>query len=105
MTWTQQRQLVKSLSGRVVEKKRDARRAHDDMKGWMSSYLGSLETLTWLFAVGSFLAAGRSSTAESGATRRALVAAINTSLFAWQLVNRQVVIARPSADQPSEGQR
>jgi hypothetical protein len=105
MTWTQQRQLVNSLSDRAQDKKRDARRLRGKLKGWMSSYFGRPETLAWTFAMGSFWAAAGSSAAKSGATGRSLIAAINTGLLAWQLVHRQVILAQPAANQPSEEQR
>jgi hypothetical protein len=71
----------------------------------MTGYLGSVETLAWLFAMGSFWAAGRSTAAESSTTRRSLVATINTTLLAWQLINRQVTLAQPAPDPASEEQR
>lgn len=105
MTWTQQRQLVNSLSGRAQDKRREARRVGGNLKGWVSGYLGNVETLVWLFAAGSFWAAGRSSTAAGSATRRSVMSAVNTSLLAWQLVHRQLNFARPIAGDPSEEQR
>jgi hypothetical protein len=101
MSWAQQRQHVNSLSEQALGKIRDARRVRDELKSWTSSYLGSLETLAWVFAIGSFWAAGRSTPVESSATRRSLIAVVNTSLLAWQLVNRQVELARPSAVHPA----
>jgi hypothetical protein len=98
MSWAQQRQHVNSLSDQALGKIRDARRVRDELNGWMTSYLGSLETLAWVFATGSLWAAGRSTAVESSATRRSLIAVVNTSLLAWQLVNRQVELAHPSAD-------
>jgi hypothetical protein len=105
MTWAQQRQRVKSLSDRAQDKKRDARRVRGKLKGWMAGYLGRFETLAWVFAMGSLWAAGRSSASESSATRRSLIAGINTALLAWQLVSRQVVLAQPAADHPPEEPR
>jgi hypothetical protein len=105
MTWAQQRQLVKSLSDRAQDKRREARHVRDNLTVWMTSSLGSLETLAWVFAMGSFWAAGRSTAAANGGERRSLIAAVNTSLLAWQLVNRQVVLAHPAADRPSKAQR
>ena len=102
MTWTQQRQLVKSLSDQAQHKKRDAARIQSNLNEWMKSYLGSVETLVWLFAAGSFWAAGRSSVAASGATGRSMVSVINTSLLAWQLANRQIELAPPIAGDTSE---
>jgi hypothetical protein len=102
MTWTQQRQLVKALSARVQEKKRDAVRVHGNLKAWTTNYLGSPETLAWMFALGSFWAAGRSPETVSSAKRRSLVATINTSLLAWQLVNRQVKLIQPGKDNSAE---
>jgi hypothetical protein len=97
MSWAQQRRHVNSLSDRALGKIRDARRVRDELNGWMTSYLGSLETLAWVFALGSFWAAGRSTPVESSSTRRSLIAVVNTSLLAWQLVNRQIELAHPVA--------
>ena len=105
MTWAQQRQLVKSLSDGVQDKKTEARRVRGNLRGWMSSYLGSIETLAWAFAMGSLWAAGHSPPAEVGAARRSLISVVNTSLLAWQLVNRQVELAQPAAELPSDGQQ
>lgn len=105
MTWMQQRQLVNLLSDRAQGNTRDARRLRGKLKNRLSSYLGSPETLAWMFAIGSFWAAGGSSATKSSARRRSLFAAINTTLLAWQLVSRQVVAAQPAADQLSEEQR
>jgi hypothetical protein len=105
MTWLQQRRLVDSLSEQAQDKKRDAGRVRDKLKGWMTGYLGRLETLAWVFAMGSFWAAGRSSAAESSAKRRSLIATVNTTLLAWQLINRQIELAQPTAAHPSEEQR
>jgi len=105
VTWTKQRRLVNSLSDRAQDKRREARRARETLHGWMNSYLGSAEALAWLFAIGAFAAAGRSTAAESSAARRLTMAAINTSLLAWQLVNRQLKFAQPAAGIPSEVQR
>lgn len=105
MTWTQQRQLVNSLSSRAQEKRLEARHVGGNLKGCMASYLGSVETLVWLFAAGSFWAAGRSTAVASSGTRRSMIAAINTSLLAWQLVHRQIELAQPIAVSPSEESR
>jgi hypothetical protein len=105
MTWAKQRQLVKMLSDRAQEKRRQARHVRGNMKAWMSSYLGNLETLAWIFAMGSFWAAGRSPAKENSAARRSMMAAINTSLLAWQLVNRQVNIPQPTSGYRSVEQR
>ena len=105
MTWAQQRRLVNSLSDRADEKKREARRVRGSLRGWMSSHLGSIETLAWVFAMGSLWAVGRSPPGEVGATRRSLVSVVNTSLLAWQLVNRQLGLTQPAADPPSDGQQ
>ena len=104
MTWAQQRQLVKSLSEGVQDKKAEARRVRGYLTGWMRSYLGSLEALAWVFAMGSLWAAGRSPPAEVGAKRRSLMSVVNTSLLAWQLVNRQMELVQSAADPPSDGQ-
>jgi hypothetical protein len=105
VTWAQQRQLVRSLSDRAQDKRREARRVRSNLKGWTTNYLGSAETLVWLFAAGSFWAAGRSSTTESSAARRSMMAVINTSLLAWQLVHRQFELAQPTVNHPPEEQR
>lgn len=105
MTWTQQRQLVKSLSDRAQNKRRKARHIRGNLKAWMTSYLGSVETVVWLFAAGSFWAAGRSSPVESGSARRSIMAVIHTSFLAWQLVHRQLEIALPAAGNPPEDPR
>lgn len=105
MTWTQQRQRVDLLSDRAQAKRREARRVRSNLKGWMTSYLGSVETLAWLFAAGTFWAVGRSSAVESSATRRSIFAALNTSLLVWQLVNRRVKFARPVTGNRSQNQQ
>lgn len=105
MKWTQQRRLVDLLSDRAQDKRREARRIRANLHGWTTSYLGSVETLVWLFAAGSFWASGRSSAAESSTTRGSMIAAINTSFLAWQLIHRQLKFAQPTADHPSEEQR
>ncbi len=92
MTWTAQRRLVNLLSEQAHDQKREAKRVRNALHEWMSSYLGSREALVWLFAIGALSAAGRSSAADSSSARRLLIAAINTSLLAWQLVNRQFVL-------------
>ncbi|MGB5246624.1 MAG: hypothetical protein WBM54_05075 [Woeseia sp.] len=102
MSWSQQRQLVKSLADQAQDKKREASRVRGNLHNWVASYLGNVETLAWVFAMGTFFAAGRSPAAKSSATRRSMIAAVNTSLLAWQLVNRKVTLAQPAADQPSE---
>lgn len=101
MTWTQQRKLVKSLADQAQAKRCEARRVRGDLKGWLTGYLGSLETMAWMFAMGSYWAAGRSSTTNSGATPRSLLGFINSSLFAWQFLHRQIVVAQPAADHSS----
>jgi hypothetical protein len=88
-----------------MSKRREARRDRDNLKAWMASYLGSVETLAWLFAAGSFWAAGRSSAVESSTTLRSMIAAINTSFLAWQLVHRELKLAQPISGNPSEEQR
>ena len=105
MTWAQQRRLVNSLSDGVEEKKREVRRVRGNLRGWMSSYLGSIETLAWAFAMGSLWAVGHSPPGEVGATRRSLVSVVNTSLLAWQLVNRQLGLTQPAVDPPSDDQQ
>ena len=105
MTWAQQRQLVKSLSDGVQDKKAEARRVRGYLKGWMRRYPGSLEALAWVFATGSLWAVVRSPPAEVGAKRRSLISAVNTSLLAWQLANRQMELVQSAADQPSDGQQ
>ncbi len=105
MTWTQQRQLVNSLSGQAQDRRREARLFRGKLKGWMTNYLGSVETLAWLFATGTFWAAGRSSAGASGGTRRSIVSVVNTSLLAWQLVNRQFDLDGPIAGDSSAEQR
>jgi hypothetical protein len=105
MTWTQQRRLVNSLSGRAQEKKRETRRLRASLKVWTSSCLGSPEAIVWLFAAGAWWGAGRSGTREKGSKRRSTIAAINTSLLAWQLVNRELKLTRTSVEQPVDGQR
>jgi hypothetical protein len=105
VSWTQQRRLVRSLSSRAQEKKREARRLRASLKGWTSSYLGSPEAITWLFAAGAWWAAGRTGTREKGSKRRSAIAAVNTSLLAWQLVNRELKLTRTSVEQPVDSQR
>ncbi len=105
MTWTKQRQLVSSLADRAQEQKREARRVRSNLKGWLASYLGSPETLVWLFAAGSFWGAGGSATAAKSGKRRSMMAVINTSLLAWQLVNRELKLADPATSNSSEEQR
>jgi hypothetical protein len=55
-----------------------------------------------MFAFGSFWTDGRSPATESSANRRSLVATINTSKLAWQLVNRQVKLIQPGKDNSAE---
>lgn len=105
MTWTQQKQLVEMLSARASEKKRQARRARGNLKLWLGSTLGSLDTLAWTFAIGAWWAAGRTSAPETTAIRRSVVAAFNAVWLAWQFINRQVKLAQPNADNAVEGQR
>ena len=105
MTWTQQKQFVEMLSARASEKKRQARHARRNLKLWLGSSLGSLDTLAWTFAVGAWWAAGRSSTSETGTRRRSMIAAINAFLLTWELAHRQVRLAQSKADNPADGQR
>lgn len=105
MTWAQQRQLVNSLSDGAEEKRREARRVRGNLRGWMSSYLGSIDTLAWVFAMGSLWAAGNLPPAKVGATRRTLISVLNTSLLAWQLVIRQMKLTQPAANPPFDGQQ
>ena len=105
MTWTQQRQRVNSLSNRAQEKRREARRFRGNLKGWMSSYLGSVETLAWLFAAGSFWAAGRSSVVAGGIARRSVVTAVNTSVLAWHMLHRQLKFVQSVVGNPADEQR
>jgi hypothetical protein len=105
VTWTEQRRLVNLLSDRATGKRREAGRVGENLKAWMTSYIGSVETLVWLFAAGSFWGAGRSPVGKSSAARRSMIAAFNTSLLAWQLVHRQLELTRPKADIPPEEPR
>jgi hypothetical protein len=105
MTWTQQKQFVEMLSARASEKRRQARHARGNLKLWLASSLGSLDTLAWTFAVGAWWAAGRSSTPQTVARRRSMIAAINSFWLAWELVHRRVKLAQPKADYPAEGKR
>lgn len=105
MTWTRQRQLVKSLSHRALQKKRAARRCRAGLTERLSSYLGSPEVLAWMFAAGTWWAAGSSASREKGGKRRSAMAAINTSLLAWQLINREFSMPSTTADKALEAQR
>ncbi len=105
MTWTQQKQFVDMLSARASEKKREARHARGNLKLWLRSSVGSLDTLAWTFAVGAWWAAGRSSVPETAARRRSMITAINSFWLAWELAHRRVTLAQPRADNPAAGQR
>lgn len=104
MTWTQQRDLVNSLSGRAQGKRREASLISGQLTDCMKSYLGSVEALVWSFAAGSLWAVGRSPVAENGAARASVMSAINKCLLVWQLVHRQLKPAKPAAGTSSEDQ-
>ena len=105
MTWAQQKQFVERLSALASEKRRQASHARRNLKLWLRSSLGSLDTLAWTFAVGAWWAAGRSSTPETGARRRSMIAAINAFWLTWELAHRRVKLAQSRADNPAEGRR
>lgn len=100
VTWSKQRRLVNALSGRALQKRREARQIRGRLGVMIRVRLGSVDALTWVFAMGSLWAARRSPAAEGGGKGRSMIAAINTSLFAWQLINRQLDIAKPEATNP-----
>jgi hypothetical protein len=105
MTWTQQKQLVEMLSERASDKKRQARRARGNLKLWLGSSLGGLDTLAWTFAIGAWWAAGRRSGPKTTAIRRSVVAGFNAVWLAWQFINRQVKLVQPNVENAVEGQR
>jgi hypothetical protein len=101
VTWTQQRQLVDSLSGQALEQKHAVRRIRGNLKAWTTNYLASPETLAWIFASGCLWASGRSPTQESGSKGRSMVAVINSSWLVWQLANRQFKLLPLRTDTPA----
>lgn len=102
MTWAQQKQFVERLSALASEKRRQARHARGNLKLWLRSSVGSLDTLAWTFAVGAWWAAGRSSTSETGTRRRSMIAAINAFWLTWELAHRRVKLAQSRADNRAE---
>lgn len=105
MTWAHQKQVVEQLSALGLAKKREARHLRVNLKRWMGSYVGSLDTVAWTFAIGSWWAAGRLPAGGKSNGRRALIGVINASWLAWQLANREVRWKPPEPRSPTNGKQ
>jgi len=87
MNWRKQKNIVDRLAATAQDDADKMTLHRNALRTWSERTFGNANGLAWSFAAGTAWGLARRSGASKSQVRRTAVAAANTSLFAWRVIN------------------